>query len=200
MKSWLLRGLVFALVMVVVRLILGPMLNTWETQAMPIGIFLVLIYAVVPLAWGFVDGRADANAEPEPDRRSDLAMTWLVAGLVAGVLSALACWLISIFYEGLYFAGMLYELTTFTAFTALLTFVPAIIGVTVGRWLVDRRAAKEPSRGSPSNVETPTDVFAAVGSERTESEAPEGRSHAGRHRTEDERAQEPRTEPQRSEG
>jgi len=34
--------------------------------------------------WGISDGRADARANPDPDRRGDLAMTWLLAGLFAG--------------------------------------------------------------------------------------------------------------------
>jgi len=43
---------------------------------------------IVALAWGYIDGRADAKAQPDPDRRGDLAMTWLLAGLVALVWHA----------------------------------------------------------------------------------------------------------------
>src|SRR6202030_4666432 len=87
MRAWLLRGLIFAFGMVVLRVIQSVMINTWETHATTISILLVVIYAIVALAWGYIDGRADAKAQPDPDRRGDLAMTWLLAGLVAGVLS-----------------------------------------------------------------------------------------------------------------
>ena len=33
MSKWLLRGLVFAALMVVVRLVQGALINAWETQA-----------------------------------------------------------------------------------------------------------------------------------------------------------------------
>src|SRR6185369_10893898 len=88
--------------------------------------------------WGYADGRNDARANPDPDRRSDLAMTWLLAGLFAGVVSGLVAWLIGLFYKNLYVEGLINEVTTFAAFTALLVFVSAIIGVAVGHWLVDR--------------------------------------------------------------
>jgi MFS family permease len=170
MRSWLLRGLVFAALMVVVRVVQGAMINTWETQALPISIFLIVVYTLVALVWGLLDGRADAAREPDPDRRADLAMTWLLAGLVAGVLSGLVAWFISLFYKSLYVEALLNEVTTFAAFTALLTFVAAIIGVSVGRWLTDRQAAR---RGVPVGRHRPdegtdTDVFAAVGGEKSE--------------------------------
>ena len=49
-------------------------------------------------------------------------------------------WLISVFYKALYVGGLLNELTTFAAFTALVVFLGGISGVTLGRWRVDRRA------------------------------------------------------------
>lgn len=163
MRSWLLRGLIFALGMIVLRLIQGAMINQWETQAQLISIFLVVIYAIVVLVWAYIDGRADANAQPDPDRRADLSMTWLLAGLVAGIVSGAVTWLISTFYTGIYAAGLLNELTTFAAFTALLVFVMAMIGVALGRFLVDRRYGKEhPVRKHGGNGGPDTDVFEAV--------------------------------------
>ncbi len=177
MRSWLLRGLIFAFGMVVVRIVQGVMVNTWETQAQLISVLLVVIYAVVALVWGFLDGRADANAQPDPDRRADLAMTWLLAGLVAGILAGAVCWLISLFYKSIYVAGLINEITTFAAFTALLGFVMAMIGVAVGRYVVDRRYNKQgaPSRrreGAGGDDNPDTDVFAAVkGDETTQQQA-----------------------------
>jgi MFS family permease len=170
MWSWLLRGLVFAALRVVLRIVQAQMINAWETQALTISIFLVAIYTLLAFVWGLIDGRTDAAREPDPDRRADLAMTWLLAGLLAGVLSGLVAWFISLFYKTLYVEGLVSEVTTFAAFTALLTFVAAIIGVTLGRWFTDRQAAR---RGEPVGRHRPdqgadTDVFAAVSDEKSE--------------------------------
>ncbi|WP_237571295.1 B-4DMT family transporter [Mycolicibacterium lacusdiani] len=162
MSKWLLRGLVFAALMVVVRLLQGALINAFESSALIISISLVVVYAVAAFIWGNIDGRADARANPDPDRRGDLAMTWLLAGLFAGVVSGFVAWLISLFYDNLYAEGLLNELTTFAAFTALLTFVAAIAGVTIGRVLVDRKAPPL-QRRSAEDDRADTDVFAAVG-------------------------------------
>jgi MFS family permease len=177
MRSWLLRGLIFAFLQTVIRIIQTIMINTWETQAVLISIFLQLIFAVVALAWGYVDGRSDANAEPDPDRRRDLSLTWLIGGLVAGVLSGALCLIISLFYSSIYVMAPVNELTTFAAYTALLVFLMAMLGVALGRFLVDRRYNKEhpvPRHGGEEGPDT--DVFAAVSSEETQREATEGRA------------------------
>ncbi|KUI36132.1 hypothetical protein AU195_04555 [Mycobacterium sp. IS-1496] len=163
MSKWLLRGLVFAALMVIVRLLQGAMINAWETRAATISIVLVSLYALAAFLWGFVDGRQDARRNPDPDRRGDLAMTWLLTGLFAGIVSGFVAWLIGVFYKNLYVEALLNELTTFAAFTALLTFVLAIIGVALGRWLVDRKAPDEPRRREGEDDDrADTDVFAAV--------------------------------------
>ncbi|WP_167759436.1 B-4DMT family transporter [Mycobacterium sp. PS03-16] len=162
MSKWLLRGLVFAALMVIVRLLQGAMINAWETRATTISIVLVSVYAVLAFLWGFIDGRTDARRNPDPDRRSDLAMTWLLAGLFAGVVSGLVAWFIGMFYKNLYVEGLLNEITTFAAFTALLTFLLAMIGVALGRWLVDRKSPDAPRQREGDDDRADTDVFAAV--------------------------------------
>ncbi|MCK0175301.1 MULTISPECIES: B-4DMT family transporter [Mycobacteriaceae] len=161
MSKWLLRGLVFAALMVIVRLLQGAMINAWETRATTISISLVAVYAIVAFIWGFFDGRADARKNPDPDRRADLAMTWLLAGLFAGVVSGLVTWLIGMFYKNLYVEALVSEVTTFAAFTALLVFLLAILGVAIGRWLVDRKTPDQP-RQREDDERADTDVFAAV--------------------------------------
>ena len=160
MRSWILRGLVYAAAMVVVRLFQGALINAWQTNAGLISVVLLVLFIIGVVVWGVMDGRADARANPDPDRRGDLAMTWLLAGLLAGVLSGAVAWVIALFYNGLYTGGLLNELTTFAAFTALCVFLPGIIGVTIGRWRVDRKA---PERGAGTDEErADTDVFSAV--------------------------------------
>jgi MFS family permease len=166
MSKWLLRGLVFAALMVFIRLVQGTAINIWETKAGLISITLVVLFAIAVFVWGFIDGRADARANPDPDRRADLSMTWLLAGLFAGLVSGAVAWLISLFYKDLYVGGLINELTTFAAFTALLTFLAAIVGVALGHWVIDRHADETPRQhhglAATDDDRADTDVFAAV--------------------------------------
>lgn len=157
----MLRGLVFAALMVVVRLIQGVVINAWQTQAALASLVLLFLFVIAVGVWGVLDGRADAVANPDPDRRQDLAMTWLLAGLVAGVLSGAVSWLIALFYSGLYTGGLISELTTFAAFTALAVFLPGVIGVAIGRWRVDRNPPAV-AAGATQGERADTDVFSAV--------------------------------------
>ncbi len=165
MSKWLLRGLVFAALMIFIRLVQGAAINAWETQARLISVTLVVLFAIAVFAWGFLDGRADARANPDPDRREDLAMAWLLAGLFAGIIGGAIAWLISRFYKDLYVGGLVNELTTFAAFTALLTFLAAVAGVAIGHRLVDRHADDAPRQhhgNAGDQGRADTDVFAAV--------------------------------------
>ena len=169
MTSWMVRGLTFAVAMVVVRLFQGALINAFQTQAGLISIVLMLFFAVAVSVWGLIDGRADARAQPDPDRRRDLAMIWLMAGLVAGVVSGAVVWIISMFYKGLYAGGLINEVTTFAAFTALLVFLPGMAAVTIGRWLIDRKA-DESRRSGGDEDRADTDVFDAVHEDETPTE------------------------------
>src|ERR1700678_2077263 len=121
MTNWMLRGLVFGGAMFVVRLFQGTLISVWQTHAGLISIVLLLLFLAGAVAWGFIDGREDAASNPDPDRRGDLAMTWLLAGLIAGILSGLVTWLIGgmkwpligVIYKALYVGGLINELTTF---------------------------------------------------------------------------------------
>jgi hypothetical protein len=166
MTNWIQRGLVFAAAMVVVRLFQGALISMLPTHATSISIVLLIFFVIGVAAWGALDGRADARANPDPDRRADLAMTWLLAGLLAGVVSGAVAWFISLFYKGLYVGGLINELTTFAAFTALVVFLPGMGAVAAGRWAVDRSAPEVPHHGGDAD-RTDTDVFAAVRSDET---------------------------------
>lgn len=160
MTTWLPRGLVFAAGMVLLRLVQGALINTFPVKAGMISGALVALFAVGPLVWGFLDGAADARANPDPDRRRDLAMRWLLAGLFAGVASGLVTWLISLVYRGVYADGIGTEVTTYAAFTALLIFLPAMIAVVAGRWAVDRKRPPQARRRVTDGTEA--DVFETV--------------------------------------
>ncbi|SEH82101.1 hypothetical protein SAMN04489835_4532 [Mycolicibacterium rutilum] len=169
MSKWLLRGLVFATLMVIVRLLQGALINAWETKAGLISVVLVVLFAVAVFVWGIVDGRNDARANPDPDRRGDLAMTWLLAGLFAGIVSGAVAWFISIFYKSLYVEALINELTTFAAFTALVVFLMSVAGVAIGRWMIDRKADQTPHlHHAGDDDRADTDVFAAVSHGGTE--------------------------------
>ncbi len=168
MTDRLLRGLVFAAAMVAVRVVQGTIINAWPTRAGLVSIVLLLVFTVAAFGWGVFDGRADATANRDPDQRRDLAMTWLLAGLVAGVLSGAVSWIIALVYQGLYAGGLINELTTFAAFTALVVFLAAIVGVTIGRRRVDRKPP--PHREGADGERADTDVFSAVRAEDTRCE------------------------------
>lgn len=169
MSKWFLRGLVFAALMVVIRLIQGVLINAFEAQAGLISLVLVTLFAIGVFIWGRSDGRADATAHADPDRRDDLAMTWLGAGLVAGLLSGFVAWVIGQFDKALYISTFFNELTSFASFTALLVFVVGVAAVAIGRRSADKEFEKHPER-RPSPVvvadvesQPTTDVFATVG-------------------------------------
>lgn len=160
MTTWLPRGLVFAVGMVLLRLVQGTLINASPTNAGPISASLMALLAVAAFIWGLIDGMADARANPDPDRRRDLAMRWLLAGLIAGLISGPVAWAISQFYSAIYTDSLGPELTAFAAFTALLIFLPAMVAVAIGRWLVDRRRVDEPRRRVSHGGEE--DVFDSV--------------------------------------
>lgn len=164
MTTWLPRGVVFAIAMVIVRLFQGALIDAFPAEAGQISLALLALFVVPVVLWGLLDGLADAHANPDPDRRRDLAARWLLAGLVAGLTSGAVAWLISKTYNGLYVGGLLNELTTFAAFTALLVFLSAMAAVTLGRWLVDRRPRPigQLQHGVAGEDRVDTDVFAAV--------------------------------------
>ena len=160
MTMWLPRGLVFAIGMVLLRLVQGTLINTFPTRAGGISLALVLLFGIGAFVWALLDGMSDARANADPDRRRDLAMRWLLAGLFAGVVSGFVIWLISLVYRAVYADGIVSELSVFAAFTTLLVFLPAMLAVAIGRWMVDRTRPPESRRRVTDGVET--DVFDAV--------------------------------------
>lgn len=154
------RGLLFAIGMVVLRVAQGALINASPTNSGMISFGLCGLFGVAAFIVGLLDGLSDARDNEDPDRRRDLAMRWLLAGLVAGVLSGLVTWIISLFYKGVYVDGLGPELIVFPAFTCLLVFLPAMLGIAIGRWLVDRKRPPKPRMRMPGSPRD--DVFAAA--------------------------------------
>ena len=72
MSNWLLRGLVFAALMVIVRLLQG-MINVWETKAGLISILAGgLLYAIAVFVWGLATVAPTHGPTPTPTA----AATW----------------------------------------------------------------------------------------------------------------------------
>ncbi|MFW0784933.1 B-4DMT family transporter [Gordonia sp. CPCC 206044] len=143
MSSWLLRGSFMTAVHVIARVLLGvavvnaPLHSTvWKT----IAIAAVVLVAVL---WGGIDGMGDARSNPDPDDYQDLTVRWLKAGVFAGVVAGLICWILGRFvFAGIGESGFFIEIFAGGSFTALLIFVPAFVGAAIGRWLVRRDQRK----------------------------------------------------------
>ena len=97
-------------------------------------------------------------------------MTWLLAGLFAGIVSGAVAWFISLFYKSLYVEGLINELTTFAAFTALLVFLMSHRGRHARPLARRPQTRKQPRRhhglaesaADQEQDRADTDVFAAV--------------------------------------
>ncbi|MEH3155355.1 MAG: B-4DMT family transporter [Gordonia paraffinivorans] len=144
MLSWLIRGLPLAAVHIVARVLLGmaivhsPLHGTWwKTIA-------VAAVVIIPLIWAGIEGIADGRAHDDPDDYEDLTMRWLKAGLLAGVVAGIVGWALANYV----FAGMgrnsfFIELFAGGSFTALLVFLPAMVGASVGRFLARRQRRRD---------------------------------------------------------
>lgn len=153
MNSWLLRGAVMSAVHIVTRVLLGiliinvPLQGTmWKTLA----IAAVVLIAIV---LGGLDGLRDAQEHEDPDDYEDLTIRWLRAGLFAGWVAGLVCWLLGKFvFAGIGEASFWIEMTAGAFFTALLIFIPAFAGASVGRMLVRRQQRKNaPASDDPED-------------------------------------------------
>lgn len=157
----LLRGIVLAAAMVLVRLLQGILLSFYPTTATVISIVLVALFGCATFSWGMFDGHHEINESGQNHHR-DAAVTWLCAGLIAGILSGIVAWLVSLTYHNIYVQKLVSEITTVAAFTALLVFVPAIVAVALGRALARHQHSAAPHSDTVADTISNTDVFDAV--------------------------------------
>ncbi|QIS04853.1 hypothetical protein F5X71_23215 [Nocardia brasiliensis] len=154
MNAWVLRAIVLGALVVFLRAVLGFAMVYWPTHGVWMRALCLIILVAAIVYWGFSDGRTDRAANPNPDYGTDLTLQWLKAAAAAGLGSGLAAWILDWLPKfDLGDNGLLFELTAGAAFIVLLVFIPALIGVGVGRALADRRAEKHSAAESP--VSTP---------------------------------------------
>lgn len=152
MISWVLRAVVLGALTVVLRAALGFGMVHWPTQGQWMRILCLIVLVVAGVAWGLLDGRKDRRANPDPEKGgADLTMRWLKAGVVGGLGSGLAAWLVDFLPKfDLGDNGLLFELTAGAAFIVLMIFIPAMIGVAIGRLLVGREQRKHAAPTAPA--------------------------------------------------
>lgn len=147
---------ILARVLLGIGVVQAPLHSTiWKTLA----IAAVVLIAII---WGGIDGMADARAHSDPDDYADLTVRWLKAGLLAGVIAAIVCWILGRFvFAGIGEAGFFIELFAGGSFTALVIFGPAFLGAAVGRWLI-RRDQRKAERSRDEWTDTRTDDTAPI--------------------------------------
>ncbi|QRY64021.1 B-4DMT family transporter [Gordonia sp. PDNC005] len=143
MSSWLLRGVVMSIVHIAARIILGAVVISAPLSS-PLARWLTIAACiVVAIVWGGLDGLKDARAHSDPDDYEDLTVRWLKAGLLAGFVSCLVSWILgTVWLNGIGQASLPIELIAGTSFIALIVFVPAFFGASVGRFLIRREQRK----------------------------------------------------------
>ncbi|MGK8512512.1 B-4DMT family transporter [Nocardia asiatica] len=144
MNAWVLRAFVLGALVVLLRAVLGFAMVYWPTHGAWMRALALIVLLAAVLSWGFLDGRKDRTAQPDPERGTDLTLLWLKAAVVAGLGSGLGAWLLDWLPRfDLGDNGLLFELTAAASFIVLLVFVPALIGVGIGRARSERRATKQ---------------------------------------------------------
>ncbi|MFD4181909.1 B-4DMT family transporter [Rhodococcus sp. NPDC058514] len=151
MNSWLLRGLGMASVHVGTRVVLGLAVTQWPLHGSALRWLSLALVVIVALVWGGLDGIRDARSAVDEESGADLTMMWLKAAAVAGLLAGAVCWLLGVITDiALGDNTLFFELTSGAAFTVLLVFLPAMLAVAVGRFLVRRKSPATPAHVSPA--------------------------------------------------
>ncbi|MFB8007284.1 B-4DMT family transporter [Nocardia sp. NPDC056000] len=143
MNAWVLRAVGLGALTVVLRTLLGFAMVNWPTNGSWMRILCLIVLVAIVVAWGVVDGRHDRRANPDPDRGADLTMRWLKAALAGGLGAGLVAWLLDFLPKfDLGDNGLLFEISSGASFIILIIFIPAMIGVALGRYLVGRESKK----------------------------------------------------------
>ncbi|WP_245551000.1 B-4DMT family transporter [Nocardia paucivorans] len=139
MTAWVMRAIALGALTVALRTALGFAMTYWPTHGVWFRLLCLVVLIGSAFAWGAADGRRDRRIHPDPEHGSDLTILWLQAAVAGGLGSGLLAWVLDFLPAfALGDSGLLFEATAAAAFIVLLIFIPALIGVAVGRRLVDR--------------------------------------------------------------
>ncbi|WP_454196776.1 B-4DMT family transporter [Nocardia sp. Marseille-Q1738] len=151
MNAWVLRAVVLGALVVAMRVALGLAMAYWPTHGALMRILCLIVLVAAIVAWGVLDGRKDRVTSPDPERGADLTLLWLKAAVAGGVGSGLVAWVLDLLPRfDLGDNGLLFEVTAGASFIILLIFVPALIGVGIGRMLAERQGGK--GRSAPPSM------------------------------------------------
>ncbi len=140
MSKWLFRGVLLAALFVLVRALIGFAKLEWPTHGSPMRWIGLLVVVLVSLAVAFADGREDRRRYPDPEDGADLTVVWLQTAAVAGIVAAVAAWLVDRLPRfDLDDNTVFFELTSGAAWTLLLVFISAMAGVGIGRLVAGRK-------------------------------------------------------------
>ncbi|WP_216902739.1 B-4DMT family transporter [Nocardia alni] len=148
MNAWLLRAVVLGALTVVLRTLLGFGMIYWPTQGGWMRVLCLIVVIGSGVVWGLADGRSDRRANPDPERGgADLTMRWLKAAVAGGLGAGIVSWILNFVPSfDLGDNGLLFEVTAGASFIVLLIFIPSMVGVATGRYLVTREANKAAAR------------------------------------------------------
>ncbi len=158
MNAWLLRAVVLGALTVVLRTLLGFGMIYWPTQGGWMRVLCLIVLIGSGVAWGLADGRGDRRVNPDPERGgADLTMRWLKAAVAGGLGAGIVAWILNFVPTfDLGDNGLLFEVTAGAAFIVLLIFIPSMVGVAVGRYLMTREANKAAHAQAPVETATPS--------------------------------------------
>ncbi|WP_154789463.1 B-4DMT family transporter [Nocardia aurantiaca] len=143
MNAWVLRAMGLGALTVGLEILLGFGMRYWPTSGAWMRILSLIVLVAAVIAWGWLDGRSDRRANPDPEHGADLTMRWLKAALAGGIGAGLVAWILD-FIPGFDLGdqGLVFNITSGAAFIVLLIFIPGMLGVALGRWLAGRDGKK----------------------------------------------------------
>ncbi|MFI9511406.1 B-4DMT family transporter [Nocardia sp. NPDC052566] len=146
MNAWQLRAVMLGALVVFLRTVLGFAMVYWPTHGAWMRILCLIVLLAAIGYWGLLDGRKDRAAHPDPEHGSDLTIRWLATAVAGGLGSGLVSWLLDFVPRfDLGDNGLLFEVTAGASFIVLLIFIPALVGVALGRYLAGRNAGNHPA-------------------------------------------------------
>lgn len=148
-QQWLVRAALMMILHVAVRTALGYVALYWPTSGQLPRTAGLLVVLAAALLWSGVDALRE---NVDDDDRDDLILRWLKAAVLAGPVAGLLGWAVEgLFIDSVGTSELTAEVIGGGAFTALLIFLPAMLGMAFGKFVrpdrdgFRRRINREPS-------------------------------------------------------